>query len=99
LTLQAHRQTIQARRNQQHTAPDINITSTNHTRTKITKVQPRGVYDELGEKSRGWHHGCSQKVWHDTTGGVPGSMFGWFFTKDPVKNFADAKMSVSDKFR
>jgi glutamate-1-semialdehyde 2,1-aminomutase len=67
----------------------------------LKKLSKDGVYDELERKSKKLVDGimaAAKKHGHDITGGVAGGMFGWFFTKGPVKNFADAKMSDSDKF-
>mmetsp|Transcript_16502 Transcript_16502/g.34050 ORF Transcript_16502/g.34050 Transcript_16502/m.34050 type:complete len:469 (-) Transcript_16502:290-1696(-) len=67
----------------------------------LKKLSEPGVYDELERKSQKLVDGilaAGEKHGHDMTGGVAGGMFGWYFNKGPVKNFAEAKTSDADKF-
>jgi glutamate-1-semialdehyde 2,1-aminomutase len=67
----------------------------------LKKLSEPGVYAELERKSQKLVDGvlaAAEKHGHELCGGVAGGMFGWFFTKGPVKNFADAKVSDADKF-
>jgi glutamate-1-semialdehyde 2,1-aminomutase len=67
----------------------------------LKKLQQPGVYAELERKAQKLVDGiteAAQKHGHDISGGVAGGMFGWFFTKGPVKNFSDAKTADPAKF-
>ena len=67
----------------------------------MKKLSQPGVYEELERKAQKLVDGitaAAEKHGHDITGGVAGGMFGWFFTKGPVKNFSDAKTSDAEKF-
>jgi glutamate-1-semialdehyde 2,1-aminomutase len=67
----------------------------------LKKLNQPGVYEDLERKAQKLVDGiiaAAQKHGHDITGGVAGGMFGWFFTKGPVKNFRDAQTSDGAKF-
>jgi len=67
----------------------------------LKKLSQPGVYAELERKSKKLVDGivaAAQKHGHDICGDYAGGMFGWYFTKGPVKNFADAKQSDAAKF-
>lgn len=67
----------------------------------LKKLGKPGVHDDLERKSQKLIDGISAsaaKHGHDITAGCAGGMFGWFFTKGPVNNFADAAKSDSEKF-
>lgn len=67
----------------------------------LKKLAVKGTYEELERKSQKLIDGivaAAEKHGHDMTSGCAGGMFGWFFTKGPVKNFSDAKTSDSAKF-
>jgi glutamate-1-semialdehyde 2,1-aminomutase len=67
----------------------------------LKKLSKPGVHKELERKSQKLVDGivaAGAKHGHDISGGVAGGMFGWFFTKGPVKNFQDAAKSDSKKF-
>ena len=67
----------------------------------LKKLSQEGVYEELERKATKLVDGikaAAEKHGHDITTGQAGGMFGWFFTKGPVKSFADAKKSDADKF-
>jgi glutamate-1-semialdehyde 2,1-aminomutase len=67
----------------------------------LKKLNQPGVYAELERKSNKLVDGivaAGKKHGHDISGGTAGGMFGWFFTKGPVTNFAEAATSDSEKF-
>jgi glutamate-1-semialdehyde 2,1-aminomutase len=67
----------------------------------LKKLAQPGVHAELERKSQKLIDGivaAAEKHGHDITADCAGGMFGWFFTKGPVKNFADAKTSDGEKF-
>jgi glutamate-1-semialdehyde 2,1-aminomutase len=67
----------------------------------LKKLSAPGTHKELERKSQKLIDGivaAAEKHGHDITAGCAGGMFGWFFTKGPVKNFADAKTADSAKF-
>jgi glutamate-1-semialdehyde 2,1-aminomutase len=67
----------------------------------LKKLREPGVYDELERKSQKLVDGvlaAGKTHGHDMTGGTAGGMFGWFFTKGPVKNFQEAAKSDGEKF-
>jgi glutamate-1-semialdehyde 2,1-aminomutase len=67
----------------------------------LKKLNKPGVYDELERKSNKLVDGivaAAKKHGHDLSGGTAGGMFGWFFNKGPVTNFAEASASDSEKF-
>jgi glutamate-1-semialdehyde aminotransferase len=58
------------------------------------------THDKLEHKTRKLIDGitaAAEKHGHDITADCAGGMFGWFFTKGPVKNFSDAKAANADK--
>jgi len=60
-----------------------------------------GAYDELERKGKKLIDGIlelGKKHGHVMTGGVAGGMFGFFFVEGPVKSFADAAKSDTEKF-
>merc|ERR1719230_445379 len=66
---------------------------------KILK-QP-GTYEQLEEKTGRLINGilkAAEEAGHDVSGGHISGMFGFFFRKGPVKCFADAAKSDTDKF-
>jgi glutamate-1-semialdehyde 2,1-aminomutase len=67
----------------------------------LKKLNQPGVYADLERKSNKLVDGISaaaKKHGHDLSGGTAGGMFGWFFNKGPVTNFAEAATSDSEKF-
>jgi glutamate-1-semialdehyde 2,1-aminomutase len=67
----------------------------------MKKLSQPGVYDELERLSKKLTDGivaAAQKHGHEITADYAGGMFGWFFTKGPVKNFSDAKTADPEKF-
>merc|ERR1719408_746348 len=66
---------------------------------KVLK-QP-GTYEQLEEKTGKLINGilkAAEEAGHEVCGGHISGMFGFFFTKGPVKCFADAAKSDTDKF-
>ena len=67
----------------------------------MKKLSQPGVYEELERKAQKLVDGivaAGEKHGHAISGGVAGGMFGWFFVEGPVKNFAEAAKSDSEKF-
>ena len=67
----------------------------------MKKLKQPGVYKELERKSQKLIDGitaAAEKHGHDISAGCAGGMFGWFFVKGPVDNFAQAAKSDSEKF-
>jgi glutamate-1-semialdehyde 2,1-aminomutase len=67
----------------------------------LKKLRVPGVHKELERKGQKLVDGvvaAGKKHGHAMTGGAAGGMFGWFFNEGPVRTFADAKKSDSDKF-
>jgi glutamate-1-semialdehyde 2,1-aminomutase len=67
----------------------------------LKKLNQPGAYAELERKSQKLVDGivaAGKKHGHAIHGGTAGGMFGWFFNENPVKNFADASKSDSEKF-
>jgi len=67
----------------------------------LKKLREEGVYEELERKSKKLIDGiaaAAEKHGHEITKDCAGGMFGWYFTKGPVKNFADAKQADPEKF-
>ena len=67
----------------------------------LKKLAHKGVHEELERKSRKLIDGIvasAEKHGHEITADCAGGMFGWFFTKGPVKNFAQATKADAAKF-
>jgi len=67
----------------------------------LKKLAEPGVYKELERKSKkliGGIVAAAEKHGHDITADYAGGMFGWYFTKGPVKNFSDAQKADPEKF-
>jgi glutamate-1-semialdehyde 2,1-aminomutase len=67
----------------------------------LKKLSEKGVYEELERKSQKLLQGivaAAEKHGHAITSDYAGGMFGWFFTKGPVRNFSDAKTADPEKF-
>ena len=67
----------------------------------LKKLSKDGVYTELERKSQKLVDGivaAGKKHGHSIIGGTAGGMFGWYFNAEPVKNFAEAAKSDSEKF-
>lgn len=67
----------------------------------LKKLSEPGAHDELERKSQKLIDGivaAAEKHGHDITADCAGGMFGWYFTKGPVKNFAQAKEADAEKF-
>jgi glutamate-1-semialdehyde 2,1-aminomutase len=67
----------------------------------LKKLKIKGTHDELERKSQKLIDGvtaAAEKYGHDFSSDCAGGMFGWFFTKGPVKNFSDAKSGDAEKF-
>ena len=67
----------------------------------LKKLSKKGNHEELERKSRKLIDGivaAAEKHGHDITADCAGGMFGWFFTKGPVRNFADATTADAEKF-
>jgi glutamate-1-semialdehyde 2,1-aminomutase len=71
-------------------------------RETLRQLGKRGVYDALGAKARTLADGLQERA---TDAGVPfsttavGGMFGFFFHRGPVTNFADAQKADASRFR
>merc|ERR1712118_499831 len=60
-----------------------------------------GTYEQLEEKTGKLINGilkAAEEAGHEVCGGHISGMFGFFFTKGPVKCFADAAKTDTDKF-
>jgi glutamate-1-semialdehyde 2,1-aminomutase len=67
----------------------------------LKKLKEPGTHKELERKSQKLIDGivaAATKHGHDICADCAGGMFGWFFTKGPVKNFADATKADPEKF-
>ena len=67
----------------------------------MKKLSQDGVYEELERKAKKLVDGivaAGEKYGHGITGDYAGGMFGWYFNAEPVKNFAQAATSDSEKF-
>jgi len=67
----------------------------------LKKLREPGAYDRLGRLTARLVEGllaAGREAGHDICGGSLSGMFGLFFTKGPVHNFADAAKSDTEKF-
>merc|ERR1712151_1352160 len=67
----------------------------------LKKLNQPGVYDELERKSKKLVEGimeAGKKHGHAIQGDWAGGMFGWYFSEEKVKNFAEAAKSDGEKF-
>merc|ERR1712099_203958 len=67
----------------------------------MKKLSQPGVYDELERKSKKLVEGimeAGKKHGHAIQGDWAGGMFGWYFSDEKVKNFAEAAKSDGEKF-
>jgi len=67
----------------------------------MKKLSQDGVYEELERKSAKLVDGimaAGKKHGHSIQGDYAGGMFGWYFSEEKVKNFAEAAKSDGEKF-
>ena len=67
----------------------------------LKKLNKKGTHEELERKSQKLIDGivaAAEKHGHEITADCAGGMFGWYFTKGPVKNFAQATKADAAKF-
>jgi glutamate-1-semialdehyde 2,1-aminomutase len=67
----------------------------------MKKLAVEGVYEDLERKSQKLVEGimeAGKKHGHAIQGDFAGGMFGWYFSEDKVKNFAEAARSDGEKF-
>lgn len=70
-----------------------------HTRARAARRS--GTYEKLDELTAKLINGildAGRAAGHEICGGHISGMFGFFFCEGPVKNFADASKSDTDKF-
>eukprot|EP00971_Amphidinium_carterae_P177642 3523556-Amphidinium_carterae.1 len=67
----------------------------------MKKLKQKGSYEHLDKMSSKLINGileAGKEAGHKVCGGHISGMFGFFFCEGPVKNFADAKKSDTEKF-
>eukprot|EP00565_Helicotheca_tamesis_P006745 CAMPEP_0185723762 /NCGR_PEP_ID=MMETSP1171-20130828/494_1 /TAXON_ID=374046 /ORGANISM="Helicotheca tamensis, Strain CCMP826" /LENGTH=465 /DNA_ID=CAMNT_0028391515 /DNA_START=44 /DNA_END=1441 /DNA_ORIENTATION=- len=67
----------------------------------MKRLKEEGVHEELERKAQKLIDGitaAAEKHGHAISADCAGGMFGWFFVEGPVKTFADATKSDSEKF-
>ncbi len=63
----------------------------------LKQIQAEGFYEKLEEKAHYLTDGM-KKIYPDMQVAVAGGMFGFFFTKKPIKSFEDAKANIDTEF-
>jgi glutamate-1-semialdehyde 2,1-aminomutase len=67
----------------------------------MERLEQPGVHEELERKSKMLIDGivaAAEKHGHEISADCAGGMFGWYFTKGPVKNFQEATKADPEKF-